>query len=113
MLNYDKKQNKKTIIAGGEYGEIFWEIDSERTLSIWGDGDIPHVWGELPPWYPYERGGDAGDPFEIKRIIVKKGVKSIGESAFNGLIHVEEAEIPEGVKKIGDCAFHECKRLKK
>lgn len=53
----------------------------------------------------------AGDAGAQIKMVVKKGVKSIGKNAFNQL-PITEIKIPNGVKSIGKFAFNDCGKLK-
>lgn len=54
---------------------------------------------------------NAGNAGARIKIVVKKGVKSIGKSAFDQL-PVTEVKIPGSVKSIGKFAFNDCSKLK-
>lgn len=49
---------------------------------------------------------------KVKKVIIRKGVKEIGDTAFYGCSSLSSVEIPEGVTKIGDYAFVNCISLK-
>lgn len=91
--------------TSGRCGQsLTWHFDPETgVLTIEGDGgmwDYDNV--KQLPWFRY-----AGN---IKEIILKKGVTSIGTNAFSGCA-VEKVEFPETLQTIGKKAFYECKNL--
>ena len=91
--------------TSGRCGQsLTWHFDPETgVLTIEGDGgmwDYDNV--KQLPWFRY-----AGN---IKEIILKKGVTSIGTNAFAGCA-VEKVEFPETLQTIGKKAFYECKNL--
>ena len=55
------------------------------------------------PWYPYRT--------TIKKIVIEKGVTSIGNYAFGGCVAATSISIPDSVTKIGEGAFSSCTRL--
>lgn len=50
---------------------------------------------------------------EMKKIIINRGVQSIGSEAFYGRNDIDEVIIPESVKDIKDYAFANCTNLNK
>ncbi len=60
------------------------------------------------PWRDYV--------YDIKKVIISKGVKSIGNSAFDGdgegmYVNLSEVELPDGLEKIGKDSFNWCYNL--
>lgn len=49
---------------------------------------------------------------EIKKVIIKKGIMSIGSSAFSGCISLNSIQIPNSVTSIEYSAFYGCSSLK-
>lgn len=117
---------------------VKWSLNSSGTLTIKGRGAMKsyikkNIVDELDiftkrPWYKYRS--------SIKKIVIKKGVTSVGEAAFvdldkvtsvsiaktvkqigsysfAGCTRIEKISIPEGVKTIDAYAFHYCPKLKK
>lgn len=99
------------IVASGYCGgegdgtNLTWTLDSEGTLTISGKGKMAdfnnHVgesysYGELEPWIAYKN--------SIKKLVLGRGLTSIGAEAFCGsyLYMWQELEIPDGVVSIGD-----------
>ncbi len=79
-----------------------WEFDTDsKTLTIGGKGELPT---ENLPWsehYP-----------EIKHLVIKKGVSSISDNAFEGCALLEDVTLSDTVFSVGDAAFKDCTSLK-
>ena len=77
---------------------------STGTLTIQGSGTMTgYSYSSFAPWYSYRS--------NIKTVVIKDGVTSIGSYAFyycNGLTSIE---IPNSVTSIGDHAFYFCNGL--
>ena len=52
---------------------------------------------------------DANPNYKLKKIIIRSGVESLGEGAFENTKPQEEVIIEEGLKDIGDNCFRNCK----
>ena len=89
----------------GDGTNLTWTLDSEGTLTISGKGKMAdfnnHVgesysYGELEPWIAYKN--------SIKKLVLGRGLTSIGAEAFCGSYPYmwQELEIPDGVISIGD-----------
>ena len=50
---------------------------------------------------------------DIKKIVIPKSVKSIGDGAFANCKSLQSIEIPDSVKSIGDEAFYNCTSLQR
>jgi len=88
-----------TIKSG--YKEGFrWTLNGD-TLTITGKGEMPDPWN---PWTEHH-------VWDIRKIIIEKGVTSIGDFAFLNCFHVISVVIPNGVENIGMCAFEGCSDL--
>ena len=98
----------------GKCGDnLTWELDSETgTLTVSGHGDMDDYDTflydgfddrEFAEWKPYRS--------LIKKVVVKKGVTSIGSDAFLKCRELTEVVLPDGMTKIGDEAFMDCKAL--
>ena len=104
------KLNKKTESGGtgtgdqasGKDGNITWRLAEDGTLYIEGQGDMPDYDGKRKcPW----------SEFEITKVIVRKGITSIGDAAFCECYYLTSVELPEGITSIGDMAFCSCGNL--
>ncbi len=88
--------------TSGNYGDnVTWYLDDTGTLIISGSGDMDD--SGRTPFYNDSR---------ITRVVINRGVKSIGSNAFNGCVNMESITIPYDVSYIGPNAFHACLELK-
>ena len=85
----------------GKDGNITWRLTKDGTLYISGQGDMPDYGWDKIPW---------GD-FSINKVVVQKGITSIGSGAFRGCSSLSSIKIPEGVTSIGSGAFEDCSSL--
>ena len=84
---------------------VMWQYE-DGVLTISGNGQMkgyPYYDGYNTPWYPYKD--------MIRKVVVKKGVTSIGHSAFYHMRYLREVELPEGLERIEGWAFAWCVRL--
>lgn len=49
---------------------------------------------------------------DLKTVVIKNGVKNIGDCAFYDCKSLKKVKIPKSVKKINEYAFFNCKKLK-
>ena len=85
----------------GKDGNITWRLTKDGTLYISGQGDMPdYDWNKIP-WRD----------FSINKVVVQKGITSIGSFAFGDCSSLSSIEIPEGVTSIGSIAFAYCRSL--
>ncbi len=98
------------ITASGTCGDnLTWELSCDGVLTITGTGamenysydDSKHI--PLTPWNSYL--------FDIKSIVIKDGVTSIGDLAFYDCTSLSSIEIPNSVTSFGKYAFFECTSL--
>lgn len=91
---------KAETIASGTCGEnLTWTLTDSGTLTISGTGEM-YDYDYSPIW-----GSNAGD---IQKVLIEKGVTSIGDWAFYFCWNLTTITIPEGVTSIGDGAFANC-----
>lgn len=85
--------------------ESAWNIDADGTLTISGAGYMEDYGfnGNYAPWY--------SERDNIKKVVVKSGIKSLGNYAFAGCDYITEVELPETVTKIGMGTFEGCHKL--
>ena len=57
------------------------------------------------PWYSYRS--------EIKKVVIKEGITTIGDYAFYGLKNLESVTLPKSLESIGNKAFKDCSSMKK
>ena len=90
--------------TSGAFGPLSWKLDKKGTLTISGEGAMPDTAkGEHSPWYSQRK--------QIKKAVVKEGVTSIGDWAFDGCGKLKAAALPEGLARIGAYGFAECGAL--
>ena len=97
--------------TSGNYGvnmgdNITWNFDgSTGTLTLSGSGEMYNLSpGEGAEWHAYYD--------KVKRIVINKGISSIGTNAFYGLDQAESIDIPDSVKTIYPGALQGCESIK-
>lgn len=93
--------------SSGKCGDnLNWILDNDGTLTISGTGEMNNYDYSITPLKsPFE------DNTDIKSVVIKEGVTSIGDYAFNSCYGLTSVSIPDSVTRIGNEAFAECKRL--
>ena len=76
---------------------LSWTLSTEGVLTISGEGKITNA-----PW----------EAEKVKKLIIQKGVTSIGREAFSKCSEMTEAQLPDSLTSIGFCAFERCSKLK-
>ena len=71
-----------------------WELDAGGLLTIQSDTGMTN-------WVSSSYGYKA----QVKKVVLKDGVTSIGRSAFEGYSNLTSVEIPNSVTSIGSYAF--------
>ncbi len=103
MFSMNVQASEVLIRAWGEWDNLSWKVE-EGVLTISGEGDMTSAMDyDEYPWYEYRS--------QIKTIIIKDGVTSLGEGAFWSST-VESVNIPEGCRDIQMHAFGNCLNLK-
>ncbi|MGM9937745.1 MAG: leucine-rich repeat protein, partial [Candidatus Ornithomonoglobus sp.] len=102
-----REANDTTIsenaIASGECGEnVVWEIDEYGVMTIKGNGYMNDrlTVNVKAPWDDYVK--------DITAVVVKKGVRSIGDYAFANMSNMKRIILPPGLQQIGAHAFYKC-----
>lgn len=114
------KFTKKIYRIAGE--NVTWKL-SNGTLTLSGTKGI-NVNTEANYRYPvsstaniysYSSNDNSWKPIreKVKKIVIKKGITSIPDNAFNNFNNLTEVEIEDGVKSIGKEAFYYCNALNK
>ena len=95
----------KTEGIEGTCGEqLTWTLQNDGLLTISGSGKMTNYTSiKSVPWYDYVG--------QIKKVVIEKGVTSIGNFAFYGLKDIQKVTVPKGVEIIGDYAFKGCTGL--
>lgn len=96
-----------TISASAESGtcgtNLTWNLDSEGTLTISGEGEMTNWSSSIyVPWYSYRK--------SIKNVVIENGVTNIGNCAFVNCHSLARVTIGRGVINIGT-AFSNCSSL--
>ena len=88
----------------GTCGEsVTWTLDASGTLTISGKGAMTDYYIFSVPWYDTRS--------QVKTVIIKNGVTSIGNCAFADCSSLTSATIPNSVTSIGNWAFYGCSSL--
>ena len=108
------------VKASGDCGEnVTWQVDDKGTLTFSGTGPMEEfielyddggwtMWS--PPfwdWNKEEAGGTSESRRQIKKVVIKSGVTTIGGGALRDLDGLEEIIIADTVQSIGAWAFHD------
>ena len=100
----DEKPTSGNCGAEGDESNVKWNLDSEGTLTISGSGEMKDYFPtDRTPWYEHIE--------NIKSVIIKSGVKSIGGRAFQNCTGLTSVTIPNGVTQIEYRAFENCTNL--
>lgn len=89
---------------------LTWSV-AGGVLTISGTGDMPDfepnsdAKSGYVPWREYRE--------EIRTVMLRSGITSVGENAFRDCANLTGVSIPEGVKKIGSFAFYRCRKLER
>lgn len=91
--------------TSGKYGDLTWTYDEANgTLTISGKGEMPDADTSAEmPWNNYSK--------YISKVVIEKGVTSIGKYAFSHLSELSNLIIPDSVTAIGEWAFAWCSSL--
>lgn len=86
----------------------FWKYDSKSsTVTLFGDGAV----------YDYDVGSQfwiditTGEKFDIKHLIIKEGITSVGKCTFYGCTELLSISLPDSLTEIGFSAFGNCFNL--
>ena len=92
------------MVVSGEYDSIYWEIYSDGTLNICGQGDTmtPQSSADGYPWYPYRE--------QITEVWLSN-TASIADYAFAGYTALKNVHTESGFAAIGTGAFSGCSAL--
>ena len=91
-----------TVKGAGNTGGCIWILSADDTLTIQGNGAMGDYYYSPPaPW---------GANINIKTVVIKDGVTSIGRNAFRGCTGLTSVSIPDSVTSIGDNAFSNCSK---
>jgi len=109
----------QTIIAQGTCGaqgdNLWWVLTSDSVLTISGVGEMENY----SFWWHIDENDEqhitSNSPFghrsDIKTVVIKEGVTSIGNSAFYKCSDLVSVIIPSSLTKIGEQSFAFCSSL--
>ena len=101
----DKANYELTVVESGSCGEnLTWTLDDHGLLSISGSGEMDNYTMEgyeyivAPPWASYRH--------QIKSVLIKEGVTSVGDYAFRDYTQLTSISMPDGLIRVGKFAFY-------
>ncbi len=83
---------------------LTWTLDADGTLTISGTGAMKN-------YNSSDNRSPAYKNLNVKKIVIEKGVTSIGDSAFSECSSLTDITIPDSVTSIGYAAFYDCSSL--
>lgn len=84
--------------------DLKWKLSDEGLLTIYGTGCMAdYRRAKDIPWYDHCA--------EIRTVVIRNGVESIGDKAFYRCGNLEQITIPDSVTEIGADALYECGKL--
>ena len=93
----------QTMAAQDAGNGIEWAVEGDK-LIISGNGEMrDFTENDTPPWHKHRH--------DIRVIVVKDGVKSVGDLAFYQYSNVVSVELSKSVKSLGAYAFSDCEAL--
>lgn len=112
----DKKEALNSIVASGKCGpKVNWSLDKAGTFKITGKGSMTGYNCEYSnetdayvvdsPWFSRRK--------EIRKVIVSKGVTTVGSYAFRECSNLVSVSLPTSLKIIGNGAFGFCESITK
>ena len=91
-------------VKSGAWGDLSWMLDETTgELVILGEGEMNSL-VDTPVWRTYSS--------SIKTVVIREGVKSIGNYAFSGCSNLSSITIPNSVASIGYLSFWNCSGLR-
>ena len=104
LLMWGFQTNAQTLIANGSCGaNLTWQVTSDSVLTISGTGAMDGYSAGTAPWYSYRT--------IMKTVIIKDGVTSLGNVAFQLFTQLTAITIPNSVTAIGYSVFDYCTGL--
>ncbi len=107
-----ENEAKDAYIAKGKCGKtVKWTMDKKGTLKITGKGAMYNYMANESnftvntPWFKHMS--------KIKKVIISKGVTSVGAYSFFQCTNISSVSLPKTLKSIGACAFCNCILLTK
>lgn len=97
------------VYSGKCKSNLTWYYNTKtKTITIDCKGEMPddeEYRGLSMGWLKYYT--------DAKKVVIRKGITSIGFGAFEGFYKLEEVVLPEGLREIKTWAFNGCSRLRK
>lgn len=96
-------------VVHAENPRINWAMEGSGTLTISGTGEMDDYHNSFPavsdptPWAAFQK--------TLTTVIIKEGITSIGQSAFEGCASLTTVKLPSTITKIGKSAFAKCSSL--
>ena len=102
------------VVGSGSCGKkLSWELtgtENDLTLTIFGRGQMDNYSEGTAPWY---YGAEGQSRYRnIRTVIVKLGVVSVGDYAFFECVNLTKVELPRTLNSIGSFSFNKCVRLR-
>lgn len=104
LVSNIKANGSKSVVtlASGDCGtNVTWELDSNGTLTIRGNGAMRNYY--YAPWRWINE--------MIKNVVIENGVTTIGDEAFYYCTNLTSVTLPDSITTIGEKAFNNCKSL--
>ena len=92
---------KTEAASSGSYGDNSWTLDNNGLLTISGSHEMKDYNSNGTPWYSAD----------VKSVVIKPGVTTIGNRAFSGCSNLTSVVIADSVTRIGEYAFKNCTKL--
>lgn len=89
--------------CGPSNGHLMWRLDSEGTLTIYGNGRMKNNFNRSAPWYKYHS--------QIKSVVFEQPTENISSDSFIDCENLTSVSLPYGMKEIRGSAFEGCSSL--
>ena len=88
-----------------ETDALTWDFDkSTGTLTIGGSGPMRSYMTEDAEWMSFSD--------EVRHVVIREGVTSVGECAFYGFTNLTSAVLPDSIEIVDNYAFYYCQSLR-
>ena len=102
------------VAASGTTGDantVNWVLTANGTLTISGSGDMSNYSSSKTDALWQDKYCAQHHNVKVQKVVIQRGVTSIGNGAFSGCNDLTEVAIPGSVKIIGKSAFLRCSNL--
>ena len=102
------------VAASGTTGDantVNWVLTADGTLTISGSGDMSNYSSSKTDALWQDKYCAQHHNVKVQKVVIQRGVTSIGNGAFSGCNDLTEVAIPGSVKIIGKSAFLRCSNL--